>query len=100
MLFSKIGGYNSRTAYFMCLIIGSLAVAAAIPVPFVSGIVPVFTFIWAIFFFGAMVISPLTGMMLNTLSDPINVRSSERKCLFDNLRLANHMITFEILLRL
>jgi len=67
MLFSKIGGYNSRTAYFMCLIIGSLAVAAAIPVPFVSGIVPVFTFIWAIFFFGAMIISPLTGMMLNTV---------------------------------
>ena len=67
MIFTKIGGYNSRKAFFMCLLFGCMAVAAAIPVPFANTSAIVYILLWLIFFFGAIIIAPLVGMMLNTV---------------------------------
>jgi len=67
-VFNKIGGgYKSRRAFCMCLAFGSMAVVAAFPVPFVNSAYTTFALLWLIFFFGAMILPPLVGMMLSTV---------------------------------
>ena len=65
ILFNCIGGYNTNASYYMCLIFGTLAVLAGIPVPFADRCVVVYTLLWCIFFFGSIILAPLVGMMLN-----------------------------------
>ena len=67
LIFNCIGGYNTRKSYYLCFIFGCLAIVSAIPVPFLNGEWPVFFMLWLIFFFGAIILAPLVGMMLNSV---------------------------------
>lgn len=70
LVFNFAGGYNSRAAYGLCLLFGSLAVVAGIPVPFATRCTVVYVLLWLIFFFGSVVLAPLVGMMLNQVRQP------------------------------
>lgn len=65
IMFNCIGGYNSRGALPLCLLFGILACLVSLPVPFASSCGSVYTLFWLIFFFGAIILAPLVGMMLN-----------------------------------
>ena len=51
----------------MALLIGFLACIACLPIPFISNKYVVYLLLWCVFFFGATVIAPLVGFMLNAV---------------------------------
>lgn len=62
------GGYNTYKAHRLQQVVGVLAVACAIPIPFVD-----FTqfawLIWFLLFFGGFLLPQVTGIMLNTVEE-------------------------------
>lgn len=65
IMFNCMGGYNSRGALALCLLLGVLACLVSLPVPWASSCGTVYTLFWLIFFFGAIILAPLVGIMLN-----------------------------------
>lgn len=47
--------------------IGFLACISCLPIPFISNKYVVYLLLWCVFFFGATVIAPLVGFMLNAV---------------------------------
>lgn len=63
--FSRIGGYNSRESFGLCVVIGGMAALTAFPIPFLKSVNLTFSCIWFVFFFGSAVVPTLTGILLN-----------------------------------
>ena len=71
ILTTKMGGYNTLKAQYMQCIVGICAVLSALPIPWISKdhfIVFAF-FIWLLLFFGGFILPPMTGIMLNSVSE-------------------------------
>ena len=65
----KLGGYNTLKSQYLCCVMGILAVFSALPVPFCSNVHAFAFFIWLILFFGGFILPPMTGIMLNSVSE-------------------------------
>ena len=65
---THLGGYNTYKAHRLMQGVGLLAVACALPVPFVN--FGNFAYlIWFLLFFGGFLLPQVTGIMLNTVDD-------------------------------
>jgi hypothetical protein len=48
---------------------GVLAVLSALPIPFLNNFYHFVTFVWFLLFFGGFVLPPITGIMLNSVTE-------------------------------
>jgi hypothetical protein len=69
ILTTKLGGYNTLKAQYMCCFMGICAVISALPIPFFTNFHAFATFIWFLLFFGGFILPPMTGIMLNSVSE-------------------------------
>jgi len=67
IMFNCIGGYNSPKAYALACLFGFLACVSCLPIPFCSNKYLVYLLLWSVFFFGAIIIAPLVGIMLSSV---------------------------------
>jgi len=65
--FSYLGGYNDPRSFLWCLIIGSLALVFATPIPFSSIKWLTYACVWGLLFVGASILPTMTGIMLNSV---------------------------------
>jgi len=64
---SKMGGYNTKKAQKLQVIMSTCALLCALPIPFLESYDAVATLFWGLLFFGGFVLPPLTGIMINTV---------------------------------
>jgi sugar phosphate permease len=63
-----LGGYNTYNSHRLMQVVGILAVAAAIPIPFCDFTGFAFL-IWFVLFFGGFLLPQVTGIMLNSVEE-------------------------------
>jgi sugar phosphate permease len=66
---TKLGGYNTLKAQYTQCVMGICAVISALPIPFMTNFHAFATFIWLLLFFGGFILPPMTGIMLNSVSE-------------------------------
>ena len=66
---TKLGGYNTREAQLLQCFMGVMAVVSALPIPFIYHFKTFAAFIWFVLFFGGFILPPMTGIMLNSVSE-------------------------------
>jgi sugar phosphate permease len=66
---TKQGGYNTLKSQYLQCIMGICAVLSALPIPFMNSFKGFAFFIWLLLFFGGFIIAPMTGIMLNSVSE-------------------------------
>ena len=67
--FSALGGYNSPRSFRCLLILSIIGTFFALPIPFSSVKLTVYTIIWLTLFIGALMLPTLTGVMLNSVQE-------------------------------
>lgn len=67
--FSAIGGYNSPKSFRCLLYLALIGLFFALPIPFSSVKLTVYSLIFAVFFIGALMLPTLTGVMLNSVDE-------------------------------
>lgn len=65
------GGYNSYNAQLLTIIMGWFCTIVTIPIPWVTNFAIFGTLVWLLMFFGAAIMAPLTGMMLNAVDNSL-----------------------------
>lgn len=65
--FSAIGGYNSPRSFRCLVILSIIGTLFALPIPFSTVKLTVYTIIWLTLFVGALMLPTLTGVMLNSV---------------------------------
>mmetsp|Transcript_2678 Transcript_2678/g.4509 ORF Transcript_2678/g.4509 Transcript_2678/m.4509 type:complete len:153 (+) Transcript_2678:1409-1867(+) len=69
IVITNLGGYNSKRSHYCLVCMGLGAVLVCLPAPFIDK-VPLFgSLIWLLLFFGGFILPPLTGIMLNSVSE-------------------------------
>jgi len=67
--FHYLGGYNAPKSLLLLTITGFIAMAVAIPIPFLYHKWTVYILLWWLLFFGAFMLPTITGMMLNSVHE-------------------------------
>jgi MFS family permease len=65
----RLGGYNSPKALQICCIISILAVASALPIPFVDNFMLFKFLIWSLLFLGGFIVPVMTGILLISVNE-------------------------------
>lgn len=84
-VFSSVGGYNSRKAFPLVLLIGFLAMGVSLPAPFASQKYVYYVLMWFLLYFGAMLVPTLTGIMLNSVTEERRTAANSLAQLWYNL---------------
>jgi len=83
--FSSLGGYNNPRSFLWCLIIGSLALVFAAPIPFSDIKWLTYCCVWLLLFVGASILPTLTGIMLNAVEESRRTTANSIATLIYNL---------------
>ena len=65
------GGYNSYDTQLLTIIMAWFCTIVTIPIPWVTNFAAFGTLVWLLMFFGAAIMAPLTGMMLNAVDNSL-----------------------------
>merc|ERR1712086_921242 len=80
-----LGGYNSKHALYLSMLVSTLCVLSAAPIPFISNF-PVFVaLLWFLLFFGGAILPCMTGIMLNTVNKQLKTTANSIANLSYNL---------------
>jgi len=85
IVFSYIGGYNSSKAFPLLFVLGVLAMAVALPAPFVHSKYTMYILMWVLFFSGAFLLPSMTGIMLNSVKEDYRTTANSLATLWYNL---------------
>ena len=66
---TSFGGYNTRKAQKLQAYVGSLALFAALPIPWINEFYQVAILFWLLLFFGGFVLPSVTGIMINSVGE-------------------------------
>jgi sugar phosphate permease len=66
-LSNKVGGYNSRYPLIFAFLAGLIAIAAAVPMPWVDDPLVAILLVWIVLFAGAFILPIMTGVMLTCI---------------------------------
>ena len=59
----RLGGYTGKDALDFCLVCGTLASLAALPVPFLNHFMTICVLLWLVMFFGGALMPAVIGMI-------------------------------------
>jgi sugar phosphate permease len=66
---TSYGGYNSRKAQKIQVMMGLCAMFSALPIPWMNNFYSVGILFWLLLFFGGFILPPVTGIMINSVGD-------------------------------
>ena len=85
IMFNCIGGYNSPKAHALACLLGFFACVSCLPIPFFGNKYLVYFLLWCVFFFGATIIAPLVGFMLQSVQEERRATANSLATLAYNL---------------
>jgi len=85
IIITKLGGYNTKKSQKLLILVGSMAIICAIPVPLLQSYVPVCALLWWLLFFGGFCVPPLTGIMINSVPAKQKTAANSISNLLQNL---------------
>lgn len=83
--FSSIGGYNSPKSFRALLLLSMIGGLFALPTPFSSVKLSLYSLIWTTLFIGAFMLPTMTGVMLNSVDESLKTTANSLATLGYNL---------------
>lgn len=68
---SCLGGFRSRSALLMTILVAILCFVSAFPIPFTSEFIPFVVCLWFLLFFGGYMMPALSGIMIELIPDDL-----------------------------
>jgi MFS family permease len=68
-IITSMGGYNNPKSFTLCVVVASLGMFTALPIPFLTSKYLTYSLIWLLLFNGAFLVPTLTGIMLNSVEE-------------------------------
>lgn len=68
---SCLGGFRSRTALLMTILVAILCFISAFPIPFMDEFIPFVVCLWFLLFFGGYMMPALSGIMIELIPDDL-----------------------------
>ena len=82
---TALGGYNSKSALYLALIIATLCLCSASPIAFIDNYYLFIALLWLLLFFGGSILPCLTGIMLNCVDKELKTTANSIANLSYNL---------------
>jgi len=80
-----LGGYNSKSALILTMVVSALCVCSAAPIAFLNSFPAFVALLWFLLFFGGSILPCMTGIMLNTVDKRLKTAANSIANLSYNL---------------